>query len=45
MKVIGGLENLSYEKVCTRTVHLRKGTNEGEYDKDILNPVYCSIAG
>lgn len=42
--MIGGLENLSYE-VCTRTVHLRKGTNEGEYDKDILNPVYCSIAG
>lgn len=34
-----GIETLSYEKGCARTAHLRKETNEEEYDKDILNPI------
>ena len=33
------MQKPSYEKGCARTVHLRKEANEGEYDKDILNPV------
>lgn len=43
--MIGGMKNLSYEKGCARTVHIGKETNEGEYDKDTLNPVWCNTSG
>lgn len=39
------MEKSSCEKGCTRTVHLRKGANGGDDDKDILNPAFHGTGG